>query len=142
MIRLLLGLTALAFVSAPALAQGLCTSDAMCDDGRFCNGLERCAPASSAADSSGCVPADSMPCAPGICDEDSDRCLGSCTDADGDGFEDVACGGSDCDDSDANRYPGNVEICDALGIDEDCDGTTIGDRDADGDGFIDAACYP
>ncbi len=75
-------------------------------------------------------------------------------DADGDGFGDPdspveACdlpdgavpNASDCDDAEADSYPGNVEACD--GIDNDCDGdvdedvTTTYYADADGDGFGD-----
>ena len=83
----------------------------------------------------GCVGGD-LPCATDAsCDEETDRCDGAC-DADGDGFESVACGGDDCDDSDRNRYPGNVELCDS-GHDEDCDPETVGpDRDGDGDASI------
>jgi MYXO-CTERM domain-containing protein len=65
-------------------------------------------------------------------------------DADGDGFlnSTPACGGSDCDDEDADVYPGALEICDA--VDNDCDGSVdeagaVGEltiyEDADGDGF-------
>lgn len=61
-------------------------------------------------------------------------------DQDGDGFDAIACGGSDCDDSDSNRFPGNVEICDPVGIDEDCDFSTPGIQDIDGDGYIAERC--
>lgn len=61
----------------------------------------------------------------------------SCVDADGDGVADVACGGEDCDDTDANRYPGNAEDCNNR--DEDCNPTTLG-NDRDGDGFVDSDC--
>jgi hypothetical protein len=60
-----------------------------------------------------------------------------CPDFDGDGFTDIACGGSDCDDHESSRYPGATEVCDA--DDEDCDDTTYG-ADADGDGFESVAC--
>jgi MYXO-CTERM domain-containing protein len=79
--------------------------------------------------------------------------VGSCgdadtADADADGFDDVACGGDDCDDSDAAIYPGALEYCD--GVDDDCDGsadeddavdaaTWFADADADGYGDADAA---
>ncbi len=58
-----------------------------------------------------------------------------CDDDDGDGYIDADCGGSDCDDSDVDTYPGADEFCD--GKDNDCDGT-IGDdeADADGDGWM------
>ena len=77
-------------------------------------------------------------------------------DADGDGFGDpdtyedvcalssgLVANGNDCDDSRAQVYPGNPEICDEL--DNDCDGTvdegvtTTWYPDADGDGFGDTA---
>lgn len=61
-------------------------------------------------------------------------------DCDGDGHKKPKWGGDDCDDLNANRFPGNPEVCDADGIDEDCDATTVGNRDVDGDGFIEAMC--
>lgn len=61
-------------------------------------------------------------------------------DLDRDGHDSMNCGGDDCDDADANRHPGNAEVCDAASHDEDCDASTFGDRDADGDGAVDAAC--
>lgn len=61
-------------------------------------------------------------------------------DVDGDGHESIACGGDDCDDGRADRYPGNAEICDTTNVDEDCDPTTFGRRDQDDDGVIDARC--
>lgn len=110
-----------------------CRTDSDCDDGLFCNGVERCVSTEGAAS---CV-AGETPCAD-ECIEDERRCEG-CVDAEGDGAADAACGGTDCDDSDENIHPGATEVCDAEGIDEDCDPSTLG-RDADGDGFIDAAC--
>lgn len=65
----------------------------------------------------------------------------TCTlDADGDGAFSMTCGGTDCDDSDAMRFPGNTEFCDAANRDEDCDPTTHGLRDVDNDGFSSSAC--
>ncbi len=112
---------------------GACTSE--CDDGVFCNGVERCA-------GSECVSGPS-PCAASlVCDEASARCVDpmGCTDADGDGHTDVSCGGDDCDDQDAARFPGNTEVCDARLHDEDCDPTTLGGVDEDGDGHESVAC--
>jgi hypothetical protein len=61
-------------------------------------------------------------------------------DHDGDGHASYGDGGDDCDDYNADRYPGNVEICDARDLDEDCDYSTGGSRDADGDGFVSSDC--
>jgi hypothetical protein len=58
-------------------------------------------------------------------------------DDDGDGVRSAACGGRDCDDGDAARFPGAVEVCD--GDDEDCDATTLG-PDRDGDGYVATEC--
>ena len=62
-------------------------------------------------------------------------------DADGDGVDSIACGGSDCDDNDPNRFPGNVEVADGRGHDEDCDPRTHGGKDNDGDGFESALSF-
>ena len=54
--------------------------DAVCDDGLFCSGTERCDPG-GAADPRGCVPGrpvacrDSVSCTVDACDEAMDRCL-------------------------------------------------------------------
>ena len=65
---------------------------------------------------------------------------GVCPDVDGDGARSAACGGTDCDDANAARYPGATEVCDAADLDEDCDPETYGFRDGDGDGYPDARC--
>jgi MYXO-CTERM domain-containing protein len=52
-------------------------------------------------------------------------------DADGDGVSECD---SDCDDANADRYPGAEEICD--GVDSDCDGTVSDEADDDGDGYL------
>ncbi len=117
----------------------LCASDAECDDGLHCNGDERCDP--SSARGNGCVPG-TPPC-PATCDEDTDACTTPCPDRDGDGARDAACGGDDCDDTDPERFAGNVEVCDASAHDEDCDPSTVagaGEGDVDADGFVSAAC--
>ena len=121
-----------------------CSTDQACDDGVYCNGVERCRKSDPQARSGRCV-AGAPPCEEGVtCDEVNDRCLTrpgcAVSDADGDGYDSIACGGNDCDDKDAGRNPGETEVCDAAGRDEDCDVKTFGDKDEDGDGFIDAMC--
>ncbi len=55
-----------------------------------------------------------------------------CVDVDADGFFDVACGGSDCDDANALINPGVTDVC-SDGIDQDCNGyDQVSDQDLDG----------
>jgi hypothetical protein len=68
-------------------------------------------------------------------------CPANQRDCDGDGSNATRHGGDDCDDGDANRYPGAPEVADFNGHDEDCDPQTFGQRDADGDGEFDARAY-
>lgn len=111
----------------------------VCDDGAFCNGVERCAPRADAADDDGCIPG-TPPCSRSqVCDEEGESCRGVCVDADDDGFDDAACGGSDCDDTNPDVNPGRTELCDRMGVDEDCNPETLG-PDGDGDGFVDLDC--
>ena len=117
-----------------------CHVSSQCDDGLFCNGIEACLPNDPGAEANGCV-STSSPCPLAEqCDEGFDVCLAECDDVDGDGALSPACGGSDCDDTDPGRYPGNAEVCDPENLDEDCDVTTFGSRDTDGDSFIDGNC--
>ncbi len=61
--------------------------------------------------------------------------IGDCWDDDVDGFDDEACGGTDCDDSDPTVYPEAQEICD--GKDTDCDGSSPWwEADEDEDGWM------
>ncbi|MFK7990078.1 MAG: MopE-related protein [Sandaracinaceae bacterium] len=122
-------------------AANVCSTASECDDGLFCNGDESCDPDDPASDAMGCV-SGTAPCDADTCSEESDLCSCS-TDADEDGSIAIECGGDDCDDNDANRFPDNVEVCDAEGHDEDCDLSTFGDLDADEDGSIsDTCCNP
>jgi len=121
----------------------VCSDDSECDDGIFCNGAELCAPDGDGANPIGCV-SGPRPCTESErCDEAMTLCRAACdisSDADGDGFEAIGCGGNDCDDANAEVFPGATEVCDDLNVDEDCDPATFGMRDLDGDGFVDAAC--
>ncbi|MCU0673709.1 MAG: putative metal-binding motif-containing protein [Myxococcota bacterium] len=113
-------------------APAACRSDDDCSDGVYCNGEERCDDSTA-----GCV-AGTPPC-DGACDEVGDSCEEGCVDGDRDGQADVICGGTDCDDSDANVFQGATEVCDSAGIDDDCDPSTLG-PDGDGDGFVSTRC--
>jgi nitrous oxidase accessory protein NosD len=59
-------------------------------------------------------------------------------DLDGDGYDDLASGGSDCDDSDPAIKPEGLDDT-PDGVDDDCDGLVDDDVpvDADGDGYLD-----
>jgi hypothetical protein len=67
------------------------------------------------------------------CDGEIDEECSSDVDLDGDGYLSEADGGEDCDDSDADVNPGQIESSDTEcedGLDNDCDGDT--DEDDDG----------
>jgi hypothetical protein len=129
------------FFTFSALAQ-ICRTNKDCADILFCNGEELCMPQSRNANSKGCIQAIKRPCTgSNVCDESANMCRPAGPtpiDNDGDGVDSVASGGSDCDDSDATRYPGRYETCDSK--DDDCDDTTFGNKDSDGDGYIDVKC--
>jgi len=81
-------------------------------------------------------------------DEDTTACPPGCADADGDGYPDQACGGTDCDDAVAEVNPGAMETCFDQ-TDNNCDGLTDaedhlscphGCLDGDGDGYVAFAC--
>jgi len=123
-----------------------CTTAADCDDGLVCNGAEACTGAR-------CVLGtpmrcnDMVACTLDTCSEELRRCVFRVPDEDGDGAGAASCVdgmgvalGTDCDDTDANRFPTNAEVCDAMGHDEDCQGTTHGGTDADGDGEESISC--
>jgi Putative metal-binding motif/Stigma-specific protein, Stig1 len=135
-------------------SDSICKVDQDCQDESFCNGVESCDPGSKKANARGCVPStgpvdcdDEIECTTDRCSDSKKACVFSAPDNDKDGFPDAACQdqngeslGTDCDDDDAERFPGQVETCDELDRDEDCDTATFGSLDEDGDGAVSSAC--
>lgn len=128
----------------------VCDRDRACDNGVFCDGVERCLPGAPGAGADGCT-AGTHPCESSTetCNERERRCeLLSCADggdADGDGDKRAGCGGNDCNDSDARVHSGAQEACplddpEIAMLDLDCNPDTIcndtpgGDNDCDRDG--------
>lgn len=94
-----------------------------CDDGLFCNGVERCQPADPRADANGCTRVPPACLRGQDCDEATRRCVTDCavsSDADADGHDAIECGGDDCDDAALSTSPGALELCN--GVDDNCDG--------------------
>lgn len=123
-----------------------CSSAAECDDGRFCNGAERCAPGEpGASPDTGCAAGtpprcdDGVGCTVDACDEDADRCAfepddGACDDG-------VGCTADTCDPASGGcRNAPDDGLCD-LGFcrvggrcdaTDGCEGGTVRDcRDGD-----------
>lgn len=131
-----------------APAAQLCSEDEDCDNGLFCDGVEKCSPQAQAADSKGCVQGEAIECEAepdclSECSEVAADCVVTAVDRDRDGHGSSQCAaspGDDCDDEDALRFPGNLEICDNAGHDEDCDPKTFGGDDFDQDGEVDVRC--
>lgn len=125
---------------------GKCSTADQCDDGLFCNGEEACVDHVCAYGSPVICDHGHLAGTPAYrishCDENRDACVFPGEDSDGDGHDSIRAGGDDCADNDANRFPGNVEVCNyARGHDEDCDPTTVGFKDSDGDGYNDSKCF-
>jgi hypothetical protein len=118
-----------------------CGGDGACDDGCFCNGVERCEAGVCVAGDDPC--ADDVECTADACLEEADRCFHDpqhevCSDGD-------ACNGAErCD-----RVTGCVGAAPLYCNDESactvdsCDpavGCVFTPRDLDGDGFTDGRC--
>ena len=96
--------------------------DASCQDGSYCNGVEKCDQKLGCrlGDPVGC--SDENACTLDQCIEATKSCSHAPRDADGDGDPDAHCGGGDCNDQDPTVSSKSPEICGNL-RDDDCDGT-------------------
>jgi len=114
---------ALGDVPIPIDAADPCLSDEACDDGVFCNGAEACELGVCVNTPVDCD--DGIACTADACSEDARICVHEVPDGDMDGYDDASCIdargmplGNDCDDADASRFPGNLEVCDEAGHDD------------------------
>src|SRR5215212_7943856 len=102
---------------------GPCSTDADCNDGLACNGVEACATGTCKAGEPACESPDPLHCVP-ACTEGGGApvCDVAAADADGDDHGDIGCGAvstaDDCDDTNPMVAPGLPEICD--GLDNNC----------------------
>jgi len=123
-----------------------CDNDEMCSDGVYCNGDEVCRDTQ-------CVFGPQRDCSDGVlctidsCSEAAQACRHAAPDLDNDSHTDATCvdaagaaQGDDCDDNNADRFPGNLESCDPNDVDEDCNPTTYGALDNDNDGADSDRC--
>jgi hypothetical protein len=123
-----------------------CHADTDCDDGVVCDGTERCvATVCVAGTPLRCD--DMIACTVDTCSETHGGCVFVVPDMDHDGHGTNTCLdahgtplGDDCVDTDANDFPGNHEVCDAMHHDEDCNPATHGGVDADLDTYEDDRC--
>src|SRR5260221_13680666 len=104
---------------------GVCHDDRGCTDNIFCNGTEHCMPGAPGAKANGCIRANPMDACTQqrrLCSEPEQRCWVPRIDSDGDGHGEMrltlpngqlsAEAGDDCNDHDANEFPGNREVWD------------------------------
>jgi len=116
-------LSDLASGCAHAPSDALCATD-FCTTGGTCDATSGCV-GGTARDCR-----DGNPCTSDSCDSAAGACANPPRDDDGDGAPaarvagtggSIACGGTDCNDTNASIRPGATEMCD--GVDNDCDGT-------------------
>ncbi|MBI5490009.1 MAG: putative metal-binding motif-containing protein [Deltaproteobacteria bacterium] len=103
-----------------------CSTDADCDDGNLCTGVETCSVEGMCRSGTPAACEDGLACSLDRCDPAAAGGRGACVaespDLDGDRHGSLYCLGDDCDDADGSVFPGAMEICNAT--DDDCDGAT------------------
>lgn len=129
----------------PAAPQG-CTSDAQCDDGLFCNGIETCVDLVCAAGTP--IPCDDgIACTSDSCDEATSACVSTPLDTSCD--DGIACNGTETCDPTLDCQPGEPLVCDdgndcTTDFCDDIVGCTVehttGPCDDDGDTCTDDVC--
>jgi len=94
--------------------------DSTCQNGLYCDGLERCAFKLGCISGEPVSCSDGNPCNINTCQEESKSCTSELRDVDADGDPDIHCGGGDCDDFDPAVSSLSPEVC-ANNIDDNCD---------------------
>lgn len=101
---------------------GVCrhiVTPALCAAGESCNPSLGCEPGRACATTTDCADTDACTTSE-YCDPSARVCTYIPLDGDGDGAPPRVCGGSDCDDNNADVFDGAIEACN--GYDDDCDG--------------------
>ncbi len=96
------------------------TDDSICQNGVYCDGLERCVHKLGCISGEPVSCSDGNPCNINTCEEQTKNCTSELRDVDGDGDPDIHCGGGDCDDYDPAVSSLSPEVC-ANSIDDNCD---------------------
>jgi hypothetical protein len=94
--------------------------DGMCDNPRYCDGLERCDVRDGCVFGEPVACSDNNTCTIDVCLEATQSCRNDPRDADGDGDPTHNCGGADCDDAQPLVHSGAGEVC-GNHRDDDCD---------------------